>query len=230
MAAPLAAADGPFPDSRLHARRTASDAGGMHRTAIVLLAGLLVHAAPGAAQTPPQKSPEEIRASFDRHKGDFDYLLGDWAFTANNQQWGKAHGVWSAVRLAEGQILDEYRLVDEKGDTFYVTTTLRAWNSVLERWELVGMDAGNGLQDIGTAQKVGAEMHLEQRFGVMGREPSLWRIRYYDIQPTRFSWTADRSTDEGRTWTKAFHTIEARRIGPARSLPALARPAAAASK
>jgi hypothetical protein len=198
----------------------------MPRIAIALLISVLVHAAVVEAQTPPRKSPEEIRASFDQHKGDFDYLLGDWEFIATNQQWGKSHGYWSAVRLAEGQILDEYRLVGDKGETFYVTTTLRAWNSVLDRWELVGMDAGNGLQDIGTAKKVGDEMHLEQRFGVMGREPSIWRIRYYDIQPTRFSWTADRSTDEGRTWTKAFHTIEARRIGSARSLPALAKPAA----
>ncbi len=218
----------------------AADAAGMPRTAIALFAAVLVQAvlvqavlvqaALAEAQTPPPKSPEAIRASFEQHKGDFDYLLGDWEFTANNQQWGKAHGYWSAVRLVEGQILDEYRLVDEKGETFYVTTTLRAWNSALERWELVGMDEGNGLQDVGTATKVGAEIHLEQRFGVIGSEPSRWRIRYYDIQPNRFSWTADRSTDEGRTWTKGFHTIEARRIGPARSLPALAKPPGAASK
>jgi hypothetical protein len=227
---PLAAADPPFPDSALRGCVARSDAGRMHSTAIALLAGVLIHATLVEAQTPSRKSHEEIQASFDQHKGDFDYLLGDWEFIANNQQWGKAHGVWSAVRLAEGQILDEYRIVGDKGETYYVTTTLRAWNATLERWELVGMDSGNGLQDIGTAKKVGSEMHLEQRLGVMSKEPSLWRIRYYDIQPTRFSWTADRSTDEGRTWTKAFHTIEARRLGPARSLPALAKPPSAATK
>lgn len=196
----------------------------MTRLAFALLAALCVHVSDAHAQTPPRKTSEQIRASFEAHKGDFDYLLGDWEFTADNKQWGKAHGVWSAVRLAEGQVLDEYRLIGDKNETFYVTTTLRAWNSVLERWELVGMDAGNGLQDIGTARRIGDEMHLEQRFGVMGAEPSLWRIRYYAIGSDRFSWTADRSTDEGRTWTKGFHTIEARRIGPARSLPALAQP------
>ena len=195
----------------------------MTRHAILVLTSLVVQAAGSQAQTPPRKTPEQIHASFDQHKGDFDYLLGDWEFTAENKQWGRSHGYWSAVRLVEGQILDEYRLVGDKGETFYVTTTLRAWNAVLDRWELVGMDEGNGLQDIGTASKVGAEMHLEQRFGVMGPEPSVWRIRYYDIRLDRFSWSADRSTDGGKTWTKAFHTIEARRIGPARSLPALAQ-------
>ena len=205
------------------------------RTMLIVFCLLLPQAAAFAQSSTRQKgadkrTKEQMEASFEQHKGDFDYLLGDWEFTADNKQWGKAHGYWSAVRLAEGQILDEYRLVGDKGETFYVTTTLRAWNAVLDRWELVGMDAGNGLQDIGSARRVGAEMHLEQRFGVMGAEPSLWKIRYYDIGPDRFSWSADRSTDDGRTWTKGFHTIEARRIGPARSLPALAKAPTAASK
>ncbi len=84
------------------------------------------------------------------------------------------------------------------------------------------MDATNGLQDMGTAQRVGTEMHLEQRFGVMGDQPSTWKIRYYNIQPDRFSWIADRSTDGGKTWQTKHQTIEARRIGPPRSLEPLA--------
>jgi hypothetical protein len=50
----------------------------------------------------------------------------------------------------------------------------------------------------------------------------VWRIRYYDIRPDAFSWTADRSTDAGATWVKAFQQIEARRIGPPRSMAPLA--------
>jgi hypothetical protein len=69
---------------------------------------------------------------------------------------------------------------------------------------------------------VGDEMHLEQKFGVAGGRPVTLRIRYYDIRPDRFSWSADRSTDDGKTWTADFQRIEARRIGPARSLGALA--------
>jgi hypothetical protein len=48
------------------------------------------------------------------------------------------------------------------------------------------------------------------------------RIRYHDIRPDRFSWTADRSADSGKTWVSPYQTIEARRIGAARSLGALA--------
>jgi hypothetical protein len=179
------------------------------RTIILLLLALPLLAAPPA----PAPGPEH----------DFDYLLGDWEFTANSKRWGKFHGLWSAVRLAEGQILDEYRVVGDAGETFYVTTTLRNYNKALKRWELVGVEAGNGLQDTGTAKRDGAEMHIEQKFGT-----SLSRIRYYDIGADRFSWTGDRSDDGGKTWTTADLTIEARRIGPARTLPALTKAAAGA--
>lgn len=177
--------------------------------------------AAGAAR---QRTADEMKASFEAHKGDFDYLLGDWTFTADHKEYGKFGGYWSAVRLDKGQILDEFRVVDEKDETIYVTTTLRAYNGALDRWELVGMDGGNGLQDMGTGQRVGSEIHIEQRFGVASGKPSTMRIRYYDIQPDRFSWTADRSTDGGKTWTQKYEQIEAKRIGVSRALGPLAVP------
>jgi hypothetical protein len=189
---------------------------------LAIVAAIVVLGAPVAGQTAARRTWEQIQASFDAHKGEFDYLLGDWAFTAVSKEWGNLRGFWSAMRLDEGQILDEYRVVGDSGQTYYVTTTLRNYNGALDRWELVGADAGSGLQDIGTGKRVGAEMHIEQTFGVAAGTPSLWRIRYYDIQPDRFSWRADRSTDGGKTWVKDFQTIEARRIGPPRSLGALA--------
>jgi hypothetical protein len=178
---------------------------------------------PASAQTVPKRSPEEMRASYDAHKGDFDYLLGDWEFTADSKEYGKFRGLWSAVRLDGGQILDEYRIVDDRGDTMYMTTSLRNYNGALDRWELVSVGEGNGLKDMGTGRRAGAEMHIEQTFGVTTDKPSLWKIRYYDIGPDRFSWSADRSTDAGKTWVTKHQTIEAQRVGPPRSLGAIAK-------
>jgi hypothetical protein len=194
----------------------------MNRVASVL--AVLVFAASAASgQTSATKTPEQIQAAYEKHKGDFDYLLGDWEFVANNKQFGKSNGRWSAVRTATGQILDEYRLVDDKGQTFYVTATMRNYNAFADRWELIGMDSQNGLQDFGTAQRVGQEVHIEQRFGVAGGNPNTLRIRYYNIKPDSFSWAAEQSTDGGKTWVKDYIQIEARRIGPSRSLPQLAK-------
>jgi hypothetical protein len=178
-----------------------------------------------AAQTTPKKTREQVKASQEAHKGDFDYLLGDWEFDAVRKMPEgpqKFHGYWSALRLDDGQVLDEYRVVSDEGETWYVTSTLRNYNAFMDRWELVGASSGTGLLDFGTARREGAEVRIEQSFGVASGEPSVLRIRYYDIQQDRFSWTADRSTDGGKTWVKDFQQIEARRIGPPRSLPALA--------
>ena len=65
-------------------------------------------------------------------------------------------------------------------------------------------------------------MHIEQKFGVASGNVSILRIRYYNIRPDAFSWAADRSSDGGKTWVKDHLTIEALRIGPARTLPSLA--------
>lgn len=176
-----------------------------------------------AAQTPAKKkTAKELQASFEAHKSDFDYLLGEWEFTSVSKEHGPGKGFWTAVRLATGQILDEFRVVGDQRETWYVTSTLRSYNAGLDRWELVGMVEGGGLQDVGTAQRAGGEVHIEQKFGVATGNIATLRIRYYNIQPDRFSWTADRSMDGGKTWSKEDQKIEAHRIGPARSLDALA--------
>jgi hypothetical protein len=194
-----------------------------HQCAGTLLAALVAVAPLLSPQAIGRRTPEQVKASYDAHQGEFDYLLGDWEFTSVSREFGTGRGYWSALRLAEGaQILDEYRVVGDSGQTYYASSTLRAYNAVLDQWELVSAEAGTGLQNLGTAHKVGAEMHIQQKFGVMSPTPSIWRIRYYDIQPDRFSWTADRSRDGGKTWERDHMHIEARRIGPPRSLGPLA--------
>jgi hypothetical protein len=190
----------------------------MRKHLMLFVCALAAVTLPISARTP---RPVATHAK-DGSVNDFDYLLGDWAFVANNKQYGKTNGRWSAVRMATGQIFDEYRLVDDKGGTIYVTATIRNFNSKAGRWELIGMDGSNGLQDFGTGERVGTEMHLEQRFGVAGGKPTTLRIRYYNIQPNSFSWTADQWTDGGKTWIKDYQQIEAKRLGPSRSLPPLA--------
>ena len=194
---------------------------------ILLLLGL-VPALP--AQTSAGKTRAQLQALFDAHKGDFDYLLGDWQFTAENKQYGKFGGFWSAVRLAgEGQVLDEFRVVGDSGQTYDLSSTLRTYSALRDRWELVSVDEPNGLQDLGTGRRVGNEVHIEQTFGVGGPSPSTFRIRYYDIGPDHFSWVGDRSKDGGKTWVKDFYRIEAHRIGPPRAITPLTHSTAKAA-
>ena len=188
------------------------------RTKILIVMATILCALSAYART-----PEEMKASFEKHKGDFDYLLGDWQFTLHNAR-GTAHGYWSAVRLDDGELYDEYRIVSDKGETVYLTSTIRVYNAVLDRWELISIGEGNGLQNFGTGHLENGEMHIEQKFGVGFEHPSILRIRYHDIQADHFLWNADRSGDDGKTWVKDAIRIEARRIGPAKTMPALTPP------
>ncbi len=70
--------------------------------------GILIAFSTLSVQTVPSRTPEQLKASYDAHQGDFDYLLGDWEFTSTSHQYGKNHGYWNAVRFAESaQILEE---------------------------------------------------------------------------------------------------------------------------
>jgi hypothetical protein len=199
--------------ARAQVQTAPPQAGSKHAAPIVLV----------PKQVVPKKTPEEVKALREAHQGEFDYLLGDWEFTSVSKEWGKGRGYWSALRLSEGaDILDEYRVVGDDGETYYASATIRSYNVLLDRWELISAEGSRGLHDFGTGRKSGDEMHIVQTFGVMSDKPSMLRIRYYNIKPDSFSWTADRSLDGGKTWEKEHLTIEARRIGPARKLPPLA--------
>src|SRR5579875_3623815 len=100
--------------------------------------------APLSVQADSQPTPEQLKVRYAAHKSDFDYLLGDWEFTAESQQFGKFAGRWSAVRLETGQILDEYRVTGKDGQTFYISSTIRAYNAMADRWELISTDARGG--------------------------------------------------------------------------------------
>jgi hypothetical protein len=163
-----------------------------------------------------RRSDAELQALYEKHKGDFDYLVGEWEFTTESQEFGKARGRWSVAKKENDFIYDEYRVLGDSGETWYHTATLRAYNAQLDRWELVSTEQGGGLANMGVGRKVGNEMHLEQTFGATTDRPRRLRIRYYDIRPDRFSWVADRSFDDGRTWEPNALRIEARRITPTR--------------
>ena len=191
------------------------------RWTVLIVASLATAPALTAQTTPPTRA--QLRANLEAHQHDFDYLLGRWSFTAQSAEFGRYGGFWTAVRLeGPATVLDEFRATGDTGETYDVSSTLRSYNSAADRWELVTVGNGTGLKNIGTATKVGDEMHIDQTFGGTSTTPALWRIRYYNIRPDAFSWEASRSMDSGRTWTPNWLRIEATRIGPPPAVAPLA--------
>ncbi|HMD36185.1 MAG TPA: hypothetical protein VKH42_14510, partial [Vicinamibacterales bacterium] len=122
------------------------------------------------------------------------------------------------IKMPGGEILDEYAIVDDKGAKMYASVTIRGYNAVLDQWELIGTDEGRGLHDFGSGHRTADGFEIEQTFGVMTQTPKTWRIRYFNITTDSFSWRADVTADGGKTWTKDFQTIEAKRAAAPRTV------------
>src|SRR6059058_2643639 len=107
-----------------------------------------------------------MNTRLDAHAHDFDYMLGDWEFTVTNP-YGSLTGRWSAVRLRHsGQIMDEFRILDDSGGTYFLSTTWRVYNALRDRWELVSIDSrALGVQNFGTAWREGDVMRVQQESG-----------------------------------------------------------------
>ena len=197
------------------------------RCAFVAVACNAILSASAAAQVLPKRTFEQIDSLMAAHGADFDYMLGDWDFRGVNPN-GPFRGHWSVAKLGDGgRILDEFRLLDDKDLTVFVSLTIRAYNAVRDRWDFVSIDdRGTGLDNVGTASRDGDTVRVLQTFGI--GTPNSWtsRIRYYDIRPTSFRWIADRSYDGGKTWVKDYQRIEAHRVGPPRVMAPFWMPAA----
>jgi len=81
-----------------------------NRVRVVGLALTVAVFATAPLSRPSAQNADQVKASFDAHKGEFDFLLGDWEIALRNAR-GLTHGFWSAVRLANGEVFDEYRLL-----------------------------------------------------------------------------------------------------------------------
>jgi hypothetical protein len=48
-----------------------------------------------------QKTAVDVKAAYDAHHRDFDFLLGNWEFSRVSTEFGKGHSFWAAVRLSD---------------------------------------------------------------------------------------------------------------------------------
>jgi len=73
---------------------------------------------------------------------------------------------------------------------------------------MLGTNAAGAEFAIGMTWSDEKNRYAIQRYGT-----AIMRIRYFAIEPNRFLWRADRSTDGGKTWVRDWWTMEATRIG-----------------
>jgi hypothetical protein len=148
----------------------------------------------------------------------FDFLLGEWTVNVTSKATAtppQYKALWRAWKTLNGLgVVDEYAVSDDAGRVVYGGTTLRVFDTKAGSWTMryvdqLGGKTGRWAELVGV--KEGPEMHVEQRGQSPDGRTTILKIRYYNIEPDRFSWAADQSSDGGATWVRDYLRLEAAR-------------------
>jgi len=155
---------------------------------------------------PAKDSPPEARQ--------FDFLLGEW--DAHHElfyggRWVSYSAATTAVHALGGHAILEYSWYDvDVNLPDAATTILRMYNRAARRWESLYLDNRNNalLHFGGSREEDAMVLHL---FDVNRNSPAIPRVVFRDIEPDRYSWFAENSTDRGITYANTW-SIEVERI------------------
>ena len=193
----------------------------MHRFAISIVATLAAHHA--LAQHPREiPLPDTLGANFSiadtatkiGTPADYDAFVGVWQFRfqARNQDisFNAAFpGHWSFEKKPGGLLIeDRWRADDASQPMGAGTYTYRTFHPQRKVWQMLGTTSLGGEFALGLTWSNDTNRYAIQHYG-----STIMRIRYLAIQPDKFLWRADRSTDGGKTWLLDAWTMEATRIG-----------------
>ena len=128
----------------------------------------------------------------------------------------KLIGTWKGWRALDGfGVEDELRITDEAGNPRSLTHAVRYYDATAKRWLTSTIDVYRGVFTSSTGEWKDNALTTTSRGTDAEGKAYLSRARYFDITPTSFKYRADRSMDEGRTWTEGVLTIEAKRVAAA---------------
>ncbi|MBX9928869.1 MAG: hypothetical protein K2X99_08145 [Gemmatimonadaceae bacterium] len=152
----------------------------------------------------------------------FDFLIGQWELAVTPKVSGlaakihgapKVLGVWKAWRMLDGfGIEDELRITDASGNPSSLTKALRLWSPTESQWLITSADAYRGRITTSSASLRGADLIATTRTVDAEGKPIITRSRFSAITPRSFTWTQDRSTDDGKNWDEAVLVIKATRV------------------
>ncbi len=155
--------------------------------------------------------PEEARR--------FDFLIGTWdalqEIALPNGQTVQFPSITTAVYALNGHAILEYGWYDVDPQwPESATTILRIYNRAMRRWECLYMtNRGNGILYFGgVLEGDRLVLHL---FETHTAAPSFSYFVFHDIEPDRYRWYAETTTDRGATFRKTWLIDVTRKEEPA---------------
>jgi hypothetical protein len=151
----------------------------------------------------------------------FNFLLGEWELDVKPAPNGLAqriHGVpklvgmWKAWRALDGWgVEDELRITDRSGNPMAFSHAVRFFDANAKSWRTSNLDVYRATWTASTAQWRGGEMVTTGSGTDSEGKRYLSRARYSAITPDSFTFTQERSTDNGKSWSLNL-TIQAKKV------------------
>jgi hypothetical protein len=165
-----------------------------HLIKLTLLFLLIVPAAiakPEIAQNPPKTSPCKDGTDFRQ----FDFWVGEWDVKPTQAETGPTVGASKIERLVDGCVIQE----NWESPGF----TGKSWNyydRAAKRWHQVWIDVTGRRADYAGEYKENS-MQFEGEVTLANGTKFKTKMTFFNLGPNKVRQFAQRSTDEGKTWT-----------------------------
>lgn len=160
----------------------------------------------GTYGEPAPERPDEARQ--------FDFLIGTWdaaqALRLADGRMARFPSITTAIHAMNGHAILEHLWYDaDPNFPDAATSVIRIYNRTMRRWESLFVDnrSSNPLFFGGTKEGDRIVLHL---FEADASRPTYSYFIFHDIEPDRYSWHAEATSDRGRTFSTTW-TIEATR-------------------
>ena len=166
-----------------------------------------------------RKVPKPKVMEMGRNANAFDFLLGEWEIAMLVMPEGTKVGrraISQVHRILDGTALfDEIRHLDEAQQVNFRGASFRTYVPDSDVWYVVWLMANVEGYSALRAEVVNGEVRTTGQ----GRDPGgelIEQGRYYDVSADAYSFTLDRSYDDGKTWMRPFVSFRATRRAAAK--------------
>ena len=160
---------------------------------------------------PNPKAPTEL--------SQFAFIIGKWrcdvGVKGDNGTWQTYPATWVGRYILDGYVIaDEYRMTNTAGELVVHGMNLRSYSVEKKTWIMRWLDATRSfwvelgpekLGGVGVTPKA-ITFNLIDIFA----PDALCRVTFSNISASHFTWSEEKSLDQGKTWTQ-FVVVEAYR-------------------
>lgn len=150
----------------------------------------------------------------------FAFIVGKWRCDARvkgeDGTWQPYQATWVGHYILDGYVIaDEYRMTNQKGDLLVHGMNFRSYSVEKKAWVMRWLNAtGSSWLELGPEKLGGVRVTpktITFNFIDTPAPDALYRVTFSNISESRFTWSSERSLDQGKTWAE-FMVIEAHRI------------------